>query len=184
MNIFKEQGNRLDCPRQDGRMLRLLTEGVGAKTVVEIGTSNGISGIWFCLALRKTEGKLITHEIDPETAALARKNFARAGVDKLVTVVVGDAHETVSQLKGPIDVVFIDADKPGYSDYLKKLLPLVRPGGLVLAHNVTPRMADQNFLKTIRTDPELETVIFTAGGSGHIAEEAVIVKVVHRTTPH
>jgi predicted O-methyltransferase YrrM len=66
-------------------------------------------------------------------SALARKNFAKAGVAGIVTVVEGDAHEMISRLKGPVDMVFIDAEKEGYLDYLKKVLPLVRPGGLVPA---------------------------------------------------
>jgi hypothetical protein len=119
----------MNVPIEDGRLLRLLTETVGAKHVVEIGTSNGYSGIWFCLALRKTGGKLTTYEIDARRASLARENFKRAGVDKLVTLIEGDAHEEVTKLKDQIDVVFIDADKEGYVDYLNKLLPLVRPGG-------------------------------------------------------
>lgn len=116
---------------EDGKVLRLLTEAVGARKVVEIGTSNGYSGIWFCLALQNTGGKLITHEIDSARASLARENFKRAGVDDLITLVEGDAHEEVTKLKGPIDVLFIDADKEGYMDYLNKLLPLVRRAGLL-----------------------------------------------------
>ncbi len=154
----------MNVPIEDGRVLRLLTEAVGAKHVVEIGTSNGYSGIWFCLALRTTGGKLTTHDIDEGRAALARENFKRAGVDNLVTLVFGDAHETVTRLKGPIDILFLDADKPGYTDYLNKLLPLVRPGGLILAHNVNMgRM--QDFIKAITTDPNLETV-FQGQGQG------------------
>jgi predicted O-methyltransferase YrrM len=108
-----------------GRLLRILTEAVKAKNVVEIGTSNGYSALWICLGLQKTGGKLITHEINPERASLARENFQRAGVEQIVTVVLGDAHETISRLKEPIDILFIDADKSGYLDYLNKLLPLV-----------------------------------------------------------
>ena len=154
----------MNVPMEDGRILRLLTEAVGAKHVVEIGTSNGYSGIWFCLALRTTGGKLTTHDIDEGRAALARKNFKRAGVDKLVTLVFGDAHETVTRLKGPIDILFLDADKPGYIDYLNKLLPLVRPGGLILAHNVNMGQM-QDFIKAITTDPNLDTV-FQGQGQG------------------
>lgn len=162
--INQKQGRRMNVPAQDGRLLRLLAEAIGAKTVVEIGTSNGISAIWIGLALQKTGGKLITHEIDPQTAALARENFAAAGVADVVTVVEGDAHQTVTRLQGPIDLVFIDADKQGYLDYLNKLLPLMRPGGLVLAHNMNPRMADPEFLKAITTNPELETLFYQEGG--------------------
>lgn len=125
-DIVKSHQTYLSVPVADGRMLRLLTEAVGAKSVVEIGTSTGYSGIWFCLALQKTGGKLTTFEIDPDRATMAREHFKEAGVDGLVTIVQGDAHQTVTRLKEPIDVVFIDADKEGYVDYLNKVLPLVR----------------------------------------------------------
>jgi caffeoyl-CoA O-methyltransferase len=163
-DITQKQGRRMNVPTTDGRLLRLLAESIGAKTVVEFGTSNGISSIWLSLALRKTGGKVITHEINPDTAALARENFKTAGVADFVTVVEGDAHQKVSELKGPIDMVFIDADKEGYLDYFKKTLPLVRPGGLILAHNMTPRMANPEFLKAITTSPDVETLFYLEGG--------------------
>lgn len=155
MRLNQSRG-MMNVPQEDGRLLRLFTEATGAKHVVEIGTSNGYSGIWFCLALRTTGGKLTTHDIDEGRAALARENFKRAGVDNLVTLVMGDAHETVTKLKEPIDILFIDADKEGYTDYLNKLLPLVRPGGLILAHNV--ESTGQDFIDAITTNPNLETV--------------------------
>ncbi len=151
---------------EDGRILRLLTEAVGAKHVVEIGTSNGYSGIWFCLALRTTGGKLTTHEIDRGRASLARENFKRAGVDQMVTLVEGNAHETVKNLKEPIDVLFLDADKEGYIDYFNKLLPLVRPGGLILAHNTSMAGGMQDFLKAITTSPDLETTFVRENAAG------------------
>ena len=95
--IERTQGRMMNVPVQDGRLLRLLAEATNAKTVVEIGTSNGISAIWLSAALRKTGGKLITHEIDEQRAALARKNFVTAGVADVVTVVEGDAHATISR---------------------------------------------------------------------------------------
>jgi caffeoyl-CoA O-methyltransferase len=157
----------MNVPMDDGRFLRTLTEMSGAKHVVEIGTSNGYSGIWFCLALGKTEGKLTTHEIDAGRAAQARENFKRAGVDGLVTLVEGDAHETVAKLAGPpIDILFLDADKEGYIDYLEKLLPKVRPGGLVVAHNINARQADPRYVKAITTNPALETILVNMGASG------------------
>ena len=150
----------------DGRLLRLLAETTGAKRVVEIGTSTGESAVWFALALRTTGGHLFTHEIDPERAKTAAENFQKAGVDDLVTIVLGDAHETVKQHKEPIDVLFLDADKEGYIDYLDKLLPLVRPGGLIIAHNMSPRMADPDYLKAITQSPELETSFLLMEGAG------------------
>jgi len=158
-----QSGGMMNVPPVDGRLLRLFTEATGAKHVVEIGTSNGYSGIWFCLALRTTGGKLTTHEIDARRASLARENFKRAGVDKLVTLIEGNAHETVNNLKEPIDILFLDADKEGYIDYFNKLLPLVRPGGLVLAHNTDSTGPD--FIKAITTDPNLETVFQVQGHS-------------------
>jgi len=149
-----------NVPVSDGRMLRLLTEAVGAKNVVEIGTSTGLSGLWLCLALQKTGGKLTTFEYDSGRAATAREHFKKAGVDQIVTVVEGDAHQTVARLKEPIDVLFIDADKEGYVDYLNKLLPLVRPGGLILAHNVG--MAG-DYDRLVTTNPALETLFSTQG---------------------
>ena len=156
----------MNVPKVDGRLLRLLTETVGAKHVVEIGTSNGYSGIWFCLALRKTDGKLTTYEIDARRASLARENFKRAGVDKLATLIEGDAHKEIPKLKGPIDVLFLDADKEGYIDYFNKLLPLVRPGGLILAHNMNPRQADQRYVKAITTNKDLETIFLRMHAAG------------------
>ncbi len=160
--IPKKQAWLVNVPTTDARLLRLLAEAIDAKNVVEIGTSNGISAIWFALALRKTGGRLITHEIDPEAVALARKNFATAGVGELITIVEGDAHKTVSRLKGPIDLAFIAADKRGYLDYLKKLLPLVRPGGLIVAHSV-PGRVDPEFVKAVTTNPNLETRFYVQG---------------------
>ena len=141
-----------------GRLLRILVEVVDAKNVVEIGTSNGYSALWICLGLQATNGKLITHEIDSERAALAKKNFQRAGVENIVTVVVGDAHETVTKLQEPIDILFIDADKLGYFDYLNKLLPLVRPGGLILADDAHYPSRFPDFIKAITTNQNLETI--------------------------
>lgn len=151
---------------RDGRLLRLLTETTGAKRVVEIGTSTGESAVWFALALRSTGGRLFTHEIDPERAKIAEENFKKAGVDGLITIIVGDAHETVSQHREPIDILFLDADKQGYIDYLDKLLPLIRPGGLILAHNVSPRMADPPYMEAITKNPDLESLFLLREGAG------------------
>jgi len=153
-----QRAGMMNVPKEDGRLLRVLTEAINAKHVVEVGTSNGYSGIWFCLALRKTGGKLTTHEIDEGRAKLARENFKRAGVEDLVTLVMGDAHEQVAKIKEPVDLLFLDADKEDYTDYLSKLLPLVRPGGLVVAHNMNRRQADVKFVEAITNSPELETL--------------------------
>jgi caffeoyl-CoA O-methyltransferase len=153
--MVKSHETFLSVPVQDGQVLRLLTEATDAKNVVEIGTSTGYSGLWFCLALLGTNGRLTTFEIDHQRASMAQEHFKEAGVEKIVTLIEGDAHELVSKLKGPIDVAFIDADKSGYVDYLNKLLPLVRPGGLILAHNMD--MVPE-YVKAVTTRAELETI--------------------------
>jgi len=151
---------------RDGRLLRLLTEAVNAQVVVEIGTSTGESAVWFALALEKTGGRLYTHEIDPERARIARQNFKQAGVADRITLIEGDAHETVLQHDEPIDIVFLDADKPGYPDYLEKLLPLVRPGGLVIAHNMNYPRPDPQYIEAITQNPELETAFLLMESAG------------------
>lgn len=162
-----KQGSRFaNVSSTDGRLLRMLAESVNAKNIVEIGTSTGESGVWFALALRSTGGHLFTHEIDKGRAETAQENFKKAGVDDLITIILGDAHETVEQHKDPIDVLFLDADKEGYIDYLEKLLPLVRPGGLIIAHNMNGRMADPKYVTAITTNPELETLILLREGAG------------------
>jgi predicted O-methyltransferase YrrM len=150
-----------NVPPQDGRLLRLLAESMNAKDVIEIGTSTGYSGIWFGMALQKTGGKLTTFEIDGKRAATARANFKRAGMADIITLVEGDAHDEVKKLEDPIDILFLDADKEGYVDYLDKLLPLVRSGGLIIGHNINTRMADPKFMKAITTNPNLETIVRT-----------------------
>ena len=161
-----QRGGMMNVPPRDGRLLRLLTETSNAKHVVEIGTSNGYSGIWMLLGLHGTGGKLTTYEIDHGRATLARENFARAGVSDSVTLVEGDAHEEVTKLKDQIDMIFLDADKQGYLDYRDKLMPLLRPGGIVAAHNMNVRQADSDFVKAITTNPDLETLFLHMDGTG------------------
>lgn len=156
----------MSVPRDDGRFLRMLVESVAPKNVIEIGTSHGYSAIWMCLALRPIGGKLTTFEIDAGRAAQARENFKKAGVESIVTLVEGDAHKEVVKLKEPIDLLFLDADKEGYIDYLEKLIPLVRPGGLIVAHNMNARQADPRYVKAITTDPKLDTLFVNLGSSG------------------
>jgi len=156
----------MSVPVNDGRLLRIFAESTDAKHVVELGTSIGYSGLWFALALVNTGGKLTTFEIDEGRAATARANFKRAGVEERVKLVLGDAHEKVSLIADPVDIVFLDADKEGYLDYLKKLLPKLRPGGLVIAHNMNQRQADPRYVKEITTNPDLETLFVNAGASG------------------
>jgi caffeoyl-CoA O-methyltransferase len=158
----KTGGIRFGVPEADGRRLRLLAEAIGAKHVVEIGTSTGYSALWLALGVLPSDGRVTTFEIDPGVAATARQNFRKAGVDGRVTVIPGDAHKTLATLEGPIDMVFLDADKDGYVDYFNKLLPLVRRGGLILAHNTNYAAP---YMERVTGDPGIETVLLSQGSA-------------------
>jgi caffeoyl-CoA O-methyltransferase len=152
---------------EDSRLLRMLAESTGARNIVELGTYNGYSTLWFCLALRVTGGKITTHELDYEYIATARENFKKAGVEDIVTLVEGNAHETITKLTEPIDILFINADKTGYIDYFNKLLSLVRPGGLILAYHTADRASQMpDFLTTVTSDPNLDTIFLNQQNTG------------------
>ncbi len=151
----------------EGAFLREQVEKVGAKHALEIGTSNGYSGIWIALGLRKSGGYLVTLEIDEERARLAQENFKAAGVDSLVTLVRGDAHQEIPKLNGSFDFVFIDAEKSGYLSYLRAVEPKVPPGGEIVAHNVTDlRSSLEDFIHAVETDRLLKTTFVNAGPGG------------------
>lgn len=156
----------LSVPQEDGRLLRILAESTGAKHVVELGTSTGYSGLWLLLALSRTGGRLTTFEVDRGRQQSARSNFERAGLLPLATLVLGDAHIEAAKLRDPIDLLFIDADKEGYLDYLRRLGPLVRTGGLIVAHNMASPPPDPRYVEAVTTDPTLETVFLNMHDAG------------------
>ena len=157
LNAMTKGTWHLNITTREGRVLRQLTEAMGAKRVVEVGTSSGYSTIWLALGARAGGGKVFTHEIDPEKVKIARANFKKAGLDDVITLIEGDAHLTIQEHKEPIDVVFLDAEKKGYVDYLEKLLPLVRPGGLILGHDMHRPMPDPLYMEAITRNPDLVT---------------------------
>jgi predicted O-methyltransferase YrrM len=137
------------------------------KRGLEIGTSNGYSGIWIASGMRVTRGHLLSLEIDAERAALARDNFQAAGVKPYVTLQEGDALKVIPGLAGPFDFVFLDAGKPDYLSYLKMVLPKVSPGGLIVAHNVIDMSSElQDYIRRVETDPQLKTRIVDPGPGG------------------
>src|SRR3712207_3273101 len=118
-----------------GRLLQLLAETAGARRILEIGTLGGYSAIHFARAL-PDDGALISLEIDEHHAGVARNNVERAGFSDKVEIRVGDAHKLLAALieddEGPFDVIFIDADKESYPEYLDASLRLVRSGSFIL----------------------------------------------------
>lgn len=137
-----------------GRLLQLLALAVGARTILEIGTLGGYSAIWLARGLA-SGGRLTTLELEPGYAAVAERNLERAGVADRVDVVVGPAQETLRALRGPFDLIFIDADKRSYPEYLDAALALSRPGTLIVADNVVRNGA---VLDADGDDPDVEGV--------------------------
>jgi predicted O-methyltransferase YrrM len=129
----------MNVPEADGKALFDLVVKNGYSRAVEVGTSTGRSGIWTAWGLSRTNGKLITIEIDESRFREAKQNFEKAGVAAYVDARLDDAHELVPRLEGPIDFIFIDADKDWYTRYAQALIPKLRVGGCLAAHNVSPR---------------------------------------------
>ncbi|MFG3340293.1 O-methyltransferase [Glycomyces sp. NPDC048151] len=167
-----------------GKLLYLLAKTLGAKRVLEIGTLGGYSAIWMARALPK-DGHLVSLEYSPRHAEVASANVARAGLVGVVEIRVGAASESLPKLAAegsePFDMVFIDADKGGYPDYLDWSLKLTRPGGLIVADNVVRggAVADglsrdpnvqgvRSYLEKVAADPRLDgTVMQTVGVKGY-----------------
>lgn len=122
-----------------GKLLQMLAQIVGARSILEIGTLGGYSTIWLARGLR-AGGHLITLEVDPKHADVAQLNISRAGLEDVVEVRIGNALETVPQLsaerRGPFDLIFIDADKKSIPTYFEWALKLSRPGTLIVVDNV------------------------------------------------
>lgn len=139
-----------------GKLLQILAQLKGARTILEIGTLGGYSTIWLARALPK-DGKLITLEADAKHAEVATANIARAGLAGTVELRVGPALDTLPQIltegKGPFDMIFIDADKPNTPDYFQWALKLSRKGSLIVVDNVVRKgeLADAN-----NTDPNVQ----------------------------
>jgi predicted O-methyltransferase YrrM len=135
-----------------GKLLHVLAKAIGARRILEIGTLGGYSTIWLARAL-PADGQLVTLEIDPKHAEVARRNFERAGVADRIDLKLGPALDVLPTLpsQAPFDFVFIDADKGGYADYLPWAIALSRVGALIVADNVIregrvtdPASKDQN----------------------------------------
>jgi len=163
----RNQTGMLNVTTGEGEFLREQVIKVNAQRALEIGTSNGYSSMWIALGCRQTGGRLTTVEIDDAKVKLATENFRAAGVDSLVTLVHGDALREVPRLQGPFEFVFIDAWKQDYVKYLALVLPMVPPGGVIMAHNTTDlRSQMRDFIERIQTDPQLKTTFVDAGPGG------------------
>ncbi|MDW8299701.1 MAG: O-methyltransferase [Anaerolineae bacterium] len=166
-----------------GKLLMLLAQLCGARTILEIGTLGGYSALWLARAL-PPDGKLITLELSPTHAQVARANIAYAGLQERVEVRIGAALESLAQLAAEgrvFDMVFIDADKPNNPHYLSWALRLTRRGSLIVVDNVirkgevlSAESADpsvqgtRQFHALLAAEPRLQaTVIQTVSGKGY-----------------
>lgn len=157
----------MNVPPSDGRLLYDLIIEKGYERGLEIGTSNGYSTLWLGLAFKKTGGKVITLEIDPESGCEAQANFRRAGLDDVIDSRINDAFDEIPRIGGDFDFVFIDAWKPDYIRFLRMLRDRVVPGGAITAHNViSQRREMKDFLYVIQNDPDFDTTIHHSSSEG------------------
>jgi predicted O-methyltransferase YrrM len=180
------------APNQ-GKLLTLLATMMGATRILEIGTLGGYSTIWLARALPRN-GSLVSLELEPHHADVARANLAFAGLDSLVQILVGPATKSLQQLiddgTSPFDFIFIDADKEGYPEYLALSLQLARPGTVIVADNIVrggevidPHSADtrvqgvRTFLELAAGNVHLDgTAVQTVGSKGHDGFALLLVK--------
>lgn len=167
-----------------GKFLMLLARIQGARSILEIGTLGGYSAIWMARAL-PAGGRLVSLEINPAYAALARTNVARAGLASVVDIRLGRAIESLPKLAAeggaPFDLVFIDADKALTPEYFELALAMTAPGAVIIADNsvrggavADPATADQGaqgmrrFHELAAAEPRVTgTTIQTVGAKGH-----------------
>jgi len=157
--------------RIEGRFLKMLVRLTGARRILEIGMFTGYSALMMAEGLPE-DGHLITCDVDPKAEAIAQRYFNESPDGHKIEIRMGPALETIRSVSGPIDMVFIDADKTNYSNYYEAVMPLVSPGGLIVADNVlwsgrvlNPQSDDDHaivaFDKLVQSDPRVENVCLT-----------------------
>ena len=157
----------------EGAFLKMMAQLVGATRVLEIGMFTGYSALCFAEAL-PDDGRVITCEVDDSSAALGRKHFANSPHGKKIEIRLGPALETMGELSGPFDVIFIDADKVNYLNYYRRALDLLAPTGVILIDNVLwdgevlkqpapdeRTAAIQELNRTVAADPGVTAVLVT-----------------------
>jgi predicted O-methyltransferase YrrM len=146
----------IDVSAAQGKMLHLLARMAGAKRILEVGTLGGYSTIWLARAL-PADGRLVTLELEPHHAAVARANIAAAGLADTVDIRVGPAIDSLDAMiaagEAPFDFVFIDADKPGNVAYLRAAVALSRPGATIVVDNV---VREGGVLDAASDDPRIQ----------------------------
>ena len=176
--IREETYRTQDCPQMvvgplEGAFLKVMARTVNAKRVLEIGTFTGYSALVMAEAL-SDDGTVLTCEIDADSAAFARRFWDKSPHGKKIHVRVGPALETMAALKGPFDLIFIDADKANYVNYYRRALDLISPNGVILIDNVLwsgrvlntnnpdpSTTAIQELNRVVASDPRVTAVLAT-----------------------
>jgi predicted O-methyltransferase YrrM len=161
----RSEGGMWNVGREGGALLAWFIRLLDAKRVLEIGTSNGVSTIWMARALGETGGELVTLEVESRKVAMATENLNRAGLFETVTIVEGPAIRSLQAIGGTFDLVFIDADKPQYPDYLEGVRDKVRSGSIIIADNVSETNATSLLYRTVLdSDPGFDSVGMSIAG--------------------
>jgi caffeoyl-CoA O-methyltransferase len=140
-----------------GELLHILARATKAERILELGTATGYSTIFLARAFASTRGRLVTIDNDPDMAARAATNFRRAGLDRQIDMIVGDAQEKLSSMNKCFDFIFLDIEKEQYASILPHCGRLMRPGGLMVADNVRFKDAD-SFNRSISRSSEWRSV--------------------------
>jgi predicted O-methyltransferase YrrM len=166
----QREGGMWNVGPEGGALLAWLVGLTNAHRVLEIGTSNGYSAIWLARALAGTGGEMVSLEMEAFKAEMARANLKRAGLHERVTIVEGPALVSLQVLGGPFQLVFIDADKGQYPDYLAAVRTLAEPGAVIVADNMTTHPEETAAYRNMAdADPGLENVQLNIGGGLYLS---------------
>ena len=149
----------LAVSEEEGAFLNIIARAMKARRIVEFGASFGVSSIYLGAAALENGGFVTTTEVHPEKCASLRKTFERAELSNVITLLEGDARETLADVEGPIDLLFLDGWKSMYLPIYNLLRPKIPPGGIILADNCSHQAA-ADYLATVRSkDSGCQTVI-------------------------
>jgi predicted O-methyltransferase YrrM len=158
-----ERGQRmLNITPETGQLLAILLRALHARRVLEIGTSNGYSTLWLTWAAHETGGQVDSIDAAADKLAMARANLERAGLQ--ATLHHGRAIDVLAKLQPGYDLIFLDADRASYLEYLEPVLELLRDGGLLVTDNVTSHAHELvEFLARLKSDPRVDSVTVPIG---------------------
>lgn len=160
----------LNITPDTGQLLWILVRAVDARQILEVGTSNAYSTIWFADAVAPLAGRVTTLERNADKIALAEANLTEANLRDHVDIIEGDALASLATLPGPYDLIFLDADRPNYLNYLPLLVDRLRPGGLLVTDNVVSHAHElEDFMAAVQSDQRLATVTLPVGKGEEIS---------------